>query len=43
MAERLHRFPPGQRQHAIEAAKTRLKGKHPRPKDAAIVAAYPRH
>jgi hypothetical protein len=40
LAERLHRFSPERREHAIAAAKTRLKGKHPRMKDAAIVAAH---
>jgi hypothetical protein len=43
VAERLHRFSPERRQHAIAAAKTRLKHKHPRLKDAAIVAAHPHH
>jgi len=43
MAERLHRFPAERRQHAVAAAKKRLKGKHPRLKDAAIVAAHPHH
>ena len=39
MADRLFKMPEAQRSHAVEKAKKRLKGKHPRVSDAAIVAA----
>lgn len=39
MADRLFKMPEAQRVHAVEKAKARLKGDHPRVRDAAIVAA----
>jgi hypothetical protein len=39
MADRLFKMPETQRTHAIEKAKANLKGKHPRVRDAATVAA----
>ena len=38
-ADRLFNMPEAQRSHAVEKAKGRLKGKHPRVRDAAIVSA----
>jgi len=40
MADRLFKMPEAQRAHAIEKAKVNLKGKHPRVRDAATVAAF---
>jgi hypothetical protein len=39
MADRLFKMPEAQRTNAIEKAKANLKGKHPRVRDAATVAA----
>ena len=38
-ADRMFRWSPERRGHAVEAAKKRLGGKHPRKRDAAIVLA----
>jgi hypothetical protein len=40
MADRLFKMPEAQRSHAVEQAKARLKGDHPRVRDAATVAAF---
>jgi hypothetical protein len=40
MADRLFDMPEAQRAHAVEKAKSRLKGKRARVRDAAIVAAF---
>jgi hypothetical protein len=40
MADRLFKMPREQRANAVEKAKARLNGDHPRARDAAIVKAF---
>jgi hypothetical protein len=42
-AEQMFRWSPERRRHAVEAAKKRLHGKHPRKGDAATVLAASGH